>query len=148
MNPEEQLKEQKNQLRKFATDVLTRIDCGPRMTSDGIARYMMDLVANYGIRSYDEAATRVLEIYRNNPLYFNGDNPMRYHNLSLLWQERFPEEYEAEQEAIRAKRKAEQERDEEDNSIVSDLMNNLAQDLVNRDHFSLLGFEPTDGEGQ
>ena len=137
MNPEEQLKEQKNQLRKFATDVLTRIDCGPRMTSDGIARYMMDLVANYGIRSYDEAATRVLEIYRNNPRYFNGDNPMRYHNLSLLWEERFPEEYKAEQDAIRAQREAKEQKDAEDKSVVDLLMDDLSRGFV--------GFEPTEG---
>ena len=136
MTPEEQLKEQKNQLRKFATDVLTRIDCGPRMTSDGIARYMMDLIANYGIRSHDEAATRVLEIYRNNPRYFNGDNPMRYHNLSVLWEERFPEEYKAEQDAIRAKREAKQKMEAEEKSVVDLMMDDML-----RGH---IGFEPTE----
>ena len=148
MTPDEQLKEQKNQLRKFAVDVLTRIDCGPRMTSDGIARYMMDLVANYGYTSYDDVAKRVLEIFNANPDNFRGDTPLRYHNLTLVWKERFPESYENHMQLRIARACATAERDAEDKSVVAEMMDNLAQDLVNRDHFSLLGFEPTDGEGQ
>lgn len=150
MKPEQldTIRTQEETLQMIAVDMLTRIDCGPRMTSDGIARFMMDLVANYNYTQYDDVAKRVISVFIANPDNFCGDTPLRYHNLTLLWRERFPDSYEEHQQRLRAKREAELERDNEDKSVVAEMMDNLAQDLVNRDHFSLLGFEPTDGEGQ
>jgi hypothetical protein len=134
MNPEEQ---QEETLRKIAVDMLTRIDNGTRMTSDGIARYMMDLVANYGYRSYEEVAKRVLAIFHSNPDNFRGDTPLRYHNLSVMWREQFPESYEEHQQRLRAQREAKEKKDAEDKSVVDLLMDDLSRGFV--------GFEPTEG---
>jgi len=147
MNPEEN-QNQNETLRKIAVDMLTRIDQGATMTSDGIARDMMDLVANYGYRSYDKVAKRVLQCFNANPDYYCGDHPLRYTNLSQMWREHYPHAYEAHQEQLRAKREAKERAESDEKSVINQLMKDMAQDLVNRDASPLMGFEPTDGEGQ
>lgn len=137
MNPEE---EKNDTLQRIAVDMLTRIDSGARMTSDGIARYMMELVANYGYTSYDDVAKRVLAIFDSNPDNFCGDTPLRYHNLTLMWRERFPESYEAHQQRLRAQQEAKEQKDAEEKSVVDLLMDDLSRGFI--------GFEPTEGEGQ
>ena len=136
MNPEEE-QWRNDTLQRIAVDMLTRIDNGARMTSDGIARYMMNLVANYGIRSYEEVARRVLEDFHANPNTFGGDTPLRYHNLTLVWQERFPESYEAHQQRLRAQREAKEKKDAEDKSVVDLMMDDMSRGFI--------GFEPTEG---
>ncbi len=145
MNPEET---QDETLRKIAVDMLTRIDNGTQMNSDGIARDMMDLVANYGYRSYDKVAKRVLQCFNSNPNFYAGDHPLRYTNLSQMWREHYPHAYEAHQEQLRAKQEAKKQAESQEKSVINQLMNDMAKDLVNRDNFPLMGFEPTDGEGQ
>lgn len=134
MNPEE---ERNDTLQRIAVDMLTRIDDGARMTSDGIARYMMNLVANYGWTSYDKLAERVLKVFNANPNNFRGDTPLRYHNLTLVWREQFPELYEAYQRRLRAQREVKEKKDAEDKSVVDLLMDDLSRGFV--------GFEPTEG---
>lgn len=130
MNPEE---EQNDTLQRIAVDMLRRIDGGARMTSDGIARYMLNLIANYGYTSYDDVAKRVLEIFHSNPDTFRGDTPLRYHNLTLVWRERFPESYEEHQQRLRAQ----QNLDKEDKTVVDLMMDDMSRGFV--------GFEPTEG---
>ncbi len=133
MTPEEN---QEETLQMIAVDMLTRIDDGARMTSNGIAREMMDLVANYGYRSYDKVAKRVLECFNENPDYYRGDHPLRYTNLSQMWREHYPHAYEAHQDAIRAKREAKQKMEAEEKSVVDLMMDDML-----RGH---IGFEPTE----
>ncbi len=132
MTPEEE-QWRNNTLQRIAVDMLTRIDSGARMTSDGIARYMMDLVANYGYTSYEEVAKRVLAIFHSNPDNFCGDTPLRYHNLTLVWREQFPESYEAHQQRLRAQ----QGLDKVNKTVVDMMMDDMSRGFV--------GFEPTEG---
>lgn len=132
MNPEEE-QWRNNTLQRIAVDMLTRIDNGARMTSDGIARYMMDLVANHDYTSYEEVAKRALEVFNANPAIFRGDTPLRYHNLTLVWRERFPESYEAYQQRLRAQ----QDLDKENKTVVDLMMDDMSRGFV--------GFEPTEG---
>ena len=136
MNPE-----QDEDRRQMAVDVLNGID-NTNMNSDGLIRHAMDLMCNYGYTTYHKAMRRVLEYFNGNPTMYRGDTPTRYTYMGQLWREEYPDAYQAYREELLAKREA------ENKSIVNQLMSDLAHDLVNRDHLSLIGFEPTDGEGQ
>lgn len=141
MTPEEQQEDR----RQMAVDVLNGID-NTNMNSDGLIRHAMDLMSNYGYRTYRKAMRTVLEYFNRNPSTYRNDTPTRYTYMGQLWREEYPDAYQAYQEKLRVKREA--QKIAEEKTVVNQLMSDLAHDLVNREHFSLIGFEPTDGEGQ
>lgn len=141
MNPEE-----REDQRQMAVDILNGID-STNMNSDGLIRDAMDLMCNYGYTTYRSAMERVLEKYNANPKMYGNDTPLRYTYMKQMWREEYREAYYQQMDRIRQEQKARQIAEEE--SVVNQMMSNLAHDLANRDqHNSMIGFEPTDGEGQ
>jgi|DEB0MinimDraft_4_1074332.scaffolds.fasta_scaffold12230_5 hypothetical protein len=138
--------EQYEDRRQMAVDILNGID-NTNMTSDGLIRHAMDLMCNYGYTTYRKAMRTVLEYYNANPKMYRNDIPTRYTYMGQLWREEYPDAYETYREELRAKREA--QKIAEEKTIVNQMISDLAHDLANRDqHNSMIGFEPTDGEGQ
>ncbi len=114
---EEELKEDR---RQMAVDNLNAIDNG-NTDSNSLMREAMDLMANYGYKTYDQAMERTLEKYRANPNYYS-DKPSAYCYMNAKWREMQPVVEDADVTAA-----------------INQLMHELACDL--------LGFEPT-GDSQ
>ena len=116
--------ERNEDLRRMAVDVLNGID-NTNMNSDGLIRDAMDLMSNYGYRTYEEAMKRVLEKYNANPKMYVRDTPTRYTYMGQLWKELY--------------NKPARKEDTDIKEAVNDSMEQLARDLI--------GFEPT-GDSQ
>ena len=104
-------------------------------------------MCNYGYGTYRKAMRTVLEYYNANPKVYRNDTPTRYTYMGQMWKEEYPDAYQKHQQQLRAKREA--QKIAEEKTVINQMMSDMAHDLVNRDHLnSMIGFEPTDGEGQ
>tara|TARA_R110000823_G_scaffold203431_3_gene334515 strand:- start:4562 stop:4924 length:363 start_codon:yes stop_codon:yes gene_type:complete len=106
--------------RQMAVDNLNAIDNG-NTDSDSLIRDAMDLMSNYGYKTYDQAMERTLEKYRANPNYFS-DTPNAYCYMRAKWKEMQPVV-----------------EDNDVTSAVNEVMAQMARDLA--------GYEPT-GDSQ
>ncbi len=123
MTEETNMKEDR---RQMAVDVLNGID-NTNMNSDGLIRDAMDLMCNYGYTTYRSAMERVLEKYNANPKMYRKDTPTRYTYMGQLWRKLY-------------NKPAPINEDADIKDVVNQEMREFAHDLM--------GFEPTDGEGQ
>lgn len=71
--------------KAMAIDGLNAIDRGANSTS--CYRHAMDLMSNYGFKTYREACEHVFERYTAQPHCYGGDTPNRYTNMSRMWEE-------------------------------------------------------------